>query len=51
MFLTKEVQYSEQVSDALRSIKELKALLDQAEQDAVERKILPALHKLSGMTF
>lgn len=47
-FLSKEVRYNNQVRDALRGIKNIRDLLDQAEQAAVERKILKALHILSS---
>jgi centromere/kinetochore protein ZW10 len=48
-FLSKEARYNKQVGDALRGIKKVCDLLDQAEQEAVERKILIALHTLSSM--
>jgi hypothetical protein len=47
-FLAKETTYNKQVGDALRGIKNVRDLLDQAEQAAVERKILSALHFLSS---
>lgn len=47
-FLSKEIRYSQQVGKALQAIKRVQDLLDQAQQAAVERKILTALHILSG---
>jgi centromere/kinetochore protein ZW10 len=47
-FLAKEAIYNKQVGDALRGIKNVRDLLDQAEKAAVERKILSALHILSS---
>lgn len=47
-FLAKETTYNKQVGDALRGVKSVRDLLDQAEQAAVERKILSALHILSS---
>ena len=47
-FLSKEVRYGKQVGKALQATKRVRDLLDQAQQAAVERKILAALHILSG---
>ena len=47
-FLAKEAIYNKQVGDALKGIKNIRDLLDQAEKAAVERKILSALHILSS---
>lgn len=47
-YLVKEAIYNKQVGDALRGIKNVRDLLDQAEKAAVERRILSALHILSS---
>jgi hypothetical protein len=50
-FLSKEVRYNKQVGQALQTIKQVRDLLDQAQQAAVERKILTALHILSSKVY
>lgn len=47
-FLTKEIIYNRQVVGNLEIIKNLKSLLDQAEEAGVKNDIIGALHKLSG---
>jgi centromere/kinetochore protein ZW10 len=48
-FLTKEALYNEQVRHKLRKLKAIRDLLDEAEELAVERKIMPALYALESM--
>jgi len=45
-FLARELNYNQQVQDALRGIKAVSATLDQVEQARDERRILDALHLL-----
>lgn len=48
-FLSREVQYVEQLDGTLRSIRHVNHLLSQAEQASNERRILDSLHLLEGM--
>ncbi len=47
-FLSKEARYNAQLGEALRRIKTVRDLLDEAEHAAIDRKILTALHILSS---
>lgn len=47
-FLSREVQYVEQLDGTLRSIRHVNHLLSQAEQASNERRILDSLHLLEG---
>lgn len=48
-FLIRELNYNQQVQDALRDIKGVNQTLDQVEQACSERRILDALHLLESM--
>jgi centromere/kinetochore protein ZW10 len=47
-FLAREVQYSQQLAEALRGIQHVNQLLSRAEQASVELRILDSLHLLEG---
>ena len=47
-FLTRELQYNQQVQNALRGIRTVSRTLDQVEQARDERHILDALHLLES---
>lgn len=48
-FLSREVQYVEQLDGTLRSIRHVNHLLSQAEQASDGGRILDSLHLLEGM--
>ena len=48
-FLEKEIIYNTQLTEALRGIKVVKELLDEAEQAGTAHRILEALNTLSSM--
>jgi len=48
-FLIRELNYNQQVQEALRGIKGVNQTLDQAELACTERRILDALHLLESM--
>ena len=48
-FLEKEVVYNAQLLEALRGIKVVKAMLDEAEEAGTANRILDALNILAGM--
>lgn len=47
-FLSREVQYVEQLHETLMSIRHVIHLLSQAEEASNERRILDSLHLLEG---